>query len=164
MSAPRAARPDTDIVVERTFDAPRQRVFRFFTEPDKLKRWWAPAGGSTPHCTVDLRVGGKFHFCMRTADGQDFWGVGVYREIVRPERIVYVDSFADENGDLVAPSRYGMSPQHPAEALVTITFEEHRGRTKVTLRHEVPAPFAEREGTAQGWRQMLERLGQALTG
>lgn len=104
------------LTIERVFDAPRAAVFRAWTDPALLKRWWAPAGCSTPHCTVDLRPGGLFHYCMRLPDGKDIWGRGVYQEVAAPERLSYLDSFADERGNRVSPTRYGMSAEHPNES------------------------------------------------
>src|SRR3989442_13310132 len=106
---------DQELVITRVFDAPRDLVFKAGTEPQRLMRWWGPNGFTTPFCKVDLRPGGVFHYCMRSPEGQDYWGRGVYREIVEPERIVYLDSFADEEGTPVEPAHYGMSPGHPAE-------------------------------------------------
>jgi uncharacterized protein YndB with AHSA1/START domain len=88
-------------------------------------RWWAPNGCSTSYCKVDLRPGGKFHYCMRLPEGREIWGMGIFREIVAPSRLVYIDSFADAQGNPVPPAHYGMSASHPAESLVTVTFEEH---------------------------------------
>jgi uncharacterized protein YndB with AHSA1/START domain len=151
-----------DLIIMRVIDAPRRLVFKAWTDPVHLMRWWAPNGCTTPFCRVDLRVGGKFHFCMRMADGHEIWGLGIYREIVEPERIVYVDTFADAEGNIVPPSHYGMSAGHPSETVVTVTFSEHDGKTKLTLRHSVPGSFAEREGMQQGWSQMLDRLSEEL--
>ena len=156
------ARQEEGLVLTRVFDAPRARVFKAWTDPKRLMNWWAPQGCTTPVCTVDLRPGGAFHFCMRMPDGKDVWGLGVYREIVEPERIVYTDSFADEKGNPVPPAHYGLSPEHPAEALITVTFEERDGRTKLTLRHSIPAAVKERKATEQGWREMLDRLADHL--
>jgi uncharacterized protein YndB with AHSA1/START domain len=153
---------ESGIVVTRRFDAPRALVFRAWTEPQQLMRWWAPQGCSTPHCTVDLRVGGLFHYCMRLSDGRDIWGRGLYREIVVPSRLVYVDAFADADGNPVPPAHYGMSAGHPAESLVTVTFEEEGGGTRVTVRHSIPATVEERGGAEQGWNEMLERLAVEL--
>lgn len=155
---------DRELVLTRVFDAPRELVFQAWTDPERLAGWWAPAGFTTPFCTVDLRVGGRFHYCMRSPDGQEYWGVGIYREIVPPERIVYIDSFSDAEGNPVPPSHYGMSDNHPAEALVTVTFEEHEGGTRLVVRHALPASAPEREGALQGWGQMLDRLGEELAG
>ncbi len=153
---------EQEIVITRVFDAPRELVFKAWTEPERLMRWWGPKGFTTPFCTVDLRAGGIFHYCMRSPEGRDFWGKGVYREIVAPERIVYLDSFADETGNTVEPARYGMSPEHPVETLVTVTFTERDGKTEVTLRHGIPESVPERSGALQGWTEMFERLADEL--
>jgi uncharacterized protein YndB with AHSA1/START domain len=152
----------SEIVITRVFDAPRSLVFQAWTRPEHLLRWWAPKGCTTPFCTVDLRPGGMFLFCMRIPDGRDIWGRGVYREIVEPERIVYTDSFADAQGNPVPPSHYGMSAGHPHETVVTVTFADEQGRTRLTLRQGVPESFEERAGTQQGWNEMLDRLADTL--
>jgi uncharacterized protein YndB with AHSA1/START domain len=154
---------EAELVITRVFDAPRRLVFSAWTEPARLMRWWAPNGCTTPFCTVDLRPGGRFHFCMRTSEGRDIWALGIYREIVVPERLVYTDSFADADGNPVPPSRYGMSDSHPAETLVTVTFADHEGGTIVTLRHSLPESVEERTGTEQGWGEMLDRLAADLS-
>ncbi|MFA4965976.1 MAG: SRPBCC domain-containing protein [Thermoleophilia bacterium] len=151
-----------ELVVTRVLEAPRDLVFKAWTEPERLLRWWGPKGFTTPAASVDLRVGGAFHYCMRSPEGQEYWGLGVYREIVVPERIVYTDSFADAEGEPVSPSHYGMSDSHPAEALMTVTLAELEGRTQLTVRHGIPESSEEREGAQQGWTEMLERLAEEL--
>jgi len=153
-----------ELVITRVFDAPLELVFKAWTEPERLMRWWGPNGFTTPSFTVDLRVGGVLQYCMRAPDGQDYWGIGVYREIVPPTRIVYTDSFADPEGDPVPPSHYGMSDDHPEETLVTVTFLERDERTSVTLRHTIPESSEARGGAQQGWSEMLERLADELAG
>ena len=153
---------ERELVITRVFDAPRDLVFRAWTEPEHLMRWWGPKGFTTPFCTVDLRPGGVFHYCMRSPEGGDVWGRGVYREIVAPERLVYTDAFADEKGNPVEPARYGMSAGHPRETRVAVTFTEHHGKTKVTLHHSIPESFPERSGIQQGWTEMLDRLAAEL--
>ena len=152
-----------EFVITRIFDAPPSLVFRAWTDPEHVKRWWGPNGFTMPFCTIDLRVGGVFHYCMRSPDGQDYWGKGVYREIVEPERLVFTDTFSDEAGNVVPPTHYGMSADWPTETLVTVTFEDHDGKTKLTLRSPLgTAPQAEREGAQQGWSESLDRLAQVL--
>jgi uncharacterized protein YndB with AHSA1/START domain len=153
---------ERDLVVTRVFDAPREVVFRAWTEPEHLKRWWGPKGFTTPVCKIDFRPGGAFHYCMRSPEGQEYWGLGVYREIVAPERIVYTDAFADAEGNPVAPERYGISSSHPQETLVTVTFAEHEGKTRLTVRQSILESVVEREGTRQGWLEMLARLAEDL--
>ena len=133
-----------ELVITRIFDAPRELVWKAWTDPEHLTRWWGPKGFTSPACKIDLRVGGKYLFCMRSPEGKDFWSTGVYREIVEPERIVWTDSFADEKGNPVPASHYGLPGDRPEEMLVTVTFEEHQGKTKMTLRHAgFPAEISE---------------------
>jgi len=160
----KATETETDIVITRVFDAPRGQVWKAWTEPERMKRWWGPHGFTTPVCTIDLRKNGVIHCCMRSPDGQDFWNKGVLREIVEPKRLAYTDSFSDEQGNVVSAVAYGMSPDWPLEALVTVTFDEQRGgKTKLTLRHAVTsAPAKERADCTQGWTQLLDRLAEEL--
>jgi uncharacterized protein YndB with AHSA1/START domain len=154
-----------ELVITRVFDAPRALVFNALTDPKHLIHWWAPKEFTTPFCTVDLRPGGLFRFCMRTPDGKDFWGRGVYQEIVEPERIVYRDCFTDENGNPVPPSHYGLRSESLAESLVTITLTERDGKTTLTLRHtEMIETKSEAEMVQQGWNDMFDRLVEFIAG
>ena len=152
-----------ELVITRSFDAPRELVWKAWTDPEWLKRWWGPQGFTVPSAKLDLRVGGKYLFCMRSPDGKDYWITGVYREIVPMERIVSTDSFADEKGNVVPGPHYGMSSDFPLEMLVTVTFEEHDGKTKMTLRHVGFPSGAESQGAEQGWNQSFDKLAEELT-
>lgn len=152
---------EREMVITRVFDAPRELVFSAWTEPERLKRWWAPDGASTPFFSVDLRPGGTFVFCLRLPWG-DHWVRGVYREVVPPERIVYDSWFADAEGNPVPPAHYGLSAEHPHQTRVAVTFAERDGKTTVTLRQALPASVPERGDTGQGWREMLDRLAAEL--
>lgn len=153
---------EQELVVTRVVAAPRDRVFKAWTEPEHMERWWGPNGFTTPFCKIDLRPGGTIHYCMRSPEGRDYWGKGVYREIVRPERIVVTDSFSDETGATVDPSKYEMDPEWPREALISVTFAERGGGTEVTVHHGVPESVAERVGCRQGWSESLDRLAAYL--
>jgi uncharacterized protein YndB with AHSA1/START domain len=151
-----------EIVITRVFDAPQKLVFKAWTEPERMKRWWGPQGFTLPFCTIDLRPGGVIHFCMRSPEGQDIWCKGVYREVVEPERIVATDSFSDKDGNVVEPEHYGMK-DWPTEALITVTFQDQAGKAKFTLRHAVgSAPAAAREECRAGWSESLDRLAGYL--
>jgi uncharacterized protein YndB with AHSA1/START domain len=129
----------------------------------QLTRWFAPEHFEAASAKVDLRPGGEFLYCMRSPEGADFWGKGVYREVTPPERLVYVDAFADQEGNVISPEQYGLSGDYPAETLVTVTLEDQGGKTLVTLRHAgLPAGEAS-DMTEAGWRSQLDRLARALT-
>jgi uncharacterized protein YndB with AHSA1/START domain len=151
------------VLITREFDAPRESVWKAWTECEGLMRWWGPKGFTTPLCKIDLRPGGIFHNCMRSPEGRDYCGKGVYREIVEPERLIFTDFFVDEEGNPVPPTYYGMSPDWPQEALVTVTFADHEGKTKLTLQHTLgPVPASERDMCREGWSESLDKLAGDL--
>ena len=151
-----------EIVITRFLDAPVERVWKAWTIPEQAKQWWGPKEFTTPYWTIDLRVGGMFRYCMRSPDGKDFWGRGTYKEIVPMKRLVVTDSFTDETGKVVPATHYGMNAEIPLEMLVTVTFEEHNGGTKLTLRHVGIPVGPDSEGANQGWSQSFDKLAELL--
>jgi uncharacterized protein YndB with AHSA1/START domain len=149
------------LVITRVFDAPRDLVWKAWTEPERLMRWWGPKDYTLVACKIDLRVGGDYLFCERSAGGQDYWSTGVYREVVPPERLVCTYSFADENGNPVPPSHYGMDGDWPEQLLVAVTFEEHEGKTAMTLRH-AGIPAGEMAMAGAGWNESFDKLAECL--
>jgi uncharacterized protein YndB with AHSA1/START domain len=151
-----------ELVITRVFDAPRELVWKAWTEPERMKKWWGPKGFTSPVSKIDLQVGGKYLNCMRSPEGKDYWSTGVYREVVAPERLVMTDSFADAEGNVVPATYYGMSTDFPLELQVTATLEEHEGKTKMTLRH-VGIPAGEMsELTGAGWNESFDKLAEIL--
>jgi uncharacterized protein YndB with AHSA1/START domain len=148
----------------RIFDAPRELLWNAWTNPDQIMRWWGPKGFTAPIAKIDLRVGGVYLNCMRSPDGKDFWSKGVFREIVAPERLVMTDSFADENGNTVPASHYGLGDDTPLETLITVIFEEHDGKSKLTLKHSGLDGISakDRENMEQGWNESLDKLAESL--
>jgi uncharacterized protein YndB with AHSA1/START domain len=99
---------------------------------------------------------------MRSPEGQDIWSTGVFREVVAPERLVMTDSFADQEGNIVPASHYGMSGEWPLEMLITVTFDEYQGKTKLTLNH-VGIPAGEnRDMAGAGWNESFDKLAREL--
>jgi uncharacterized protein YndB with AHSA1/START domain len=144
-------------MMERVFDAPRELVFKAWSEPKHVAQWWGPKGWTLPVCEMDFRPGGVWLYCMRGPEGEEGWGKAVYREIVEPERIVYVDAFADAEGNAVE----GMP-----ETLVTVEFTELNGKTKITSRAEF-ASVADLEATlamgmVEGMTDTWDRLEEYL--
>ena len=156
---------DRKIVISRTIDAPRDVVFRAWTEPDRVSRWWGPKGFTSPINKIDLRVGGKYLTSMRSPDGHMFWSTGVYKEIVPNERLVLTDSFADEKGNIVPASYYGMTGEFPLESTIVITFEEHEGKTKMTMTYPDIKGIADehRRNMMQGWNEQFDKLEADLS-
>lgn len=157
-----ATAAEREVVITRVFDAPRERVFKAWTDPEQVKRWWGPKNFTSPVCRIDLRVGGKYLFCMRSADGQEFWSTGVYRQIVAPEQLAFTDSFADEQGNIVPATHYGMSADFPLEMLVTITLVERGGKTTMTLRHTGLPAGTMTDMTEAGWKESFDKLADTL--
>ncbi len=150
------------LTIARVFDAPPGLIFKAWTNPSELRRWWGPKGFTTPFCKIDLRPGGVFHYSMRSPEVRDYWGKGIYREIVEPERLVYTDFFADEEGKAVPATQYGLSPDWPAEMLVKLTFAAHEDKTKLTLEHVGVPLGAEGDSCEVGWNESLDRLAEHL--
>src|SRR3989337_2780421 len=101
-----AEQKSKELVITRLFDAPRELVWKAWTDPKQLMQWWGPKGFTSPVCKQDFRVGGKYLYCMRSPEGKDYWSTGVYREIVAMKKIVCTDSFADEKGNVVPATHY----------------------------------------------------------
>ena len=128
--------PDSsvDFVITRTFNAPRELVFDTMTKTEHLQKWWGPQGCTIRVVSNEPQAGGVFHYCMSFGPGVDMYGKFEYRELVRPERIVFINGFADAEGDRI---RYAMSPTWPIEVLNTVTLIEQDGKTVMTL-HSTP--------------------------
>jgi uncharacterized protein YndB with AHSA1/START domain len=148
-----------DLVITRIFDAPRELVFKAWTDAKQVALWWGPHGFTNPLCEWNVRPGGAILVHMRGPKGSVFDMVmpmrGRFHEVTAPERLVFISTaMEDGEGD----------PQ--LETLNTITFEEHNGKTKFTLRVNVikvtPAAAGARAGMEQGWTQSLERLAALL--
>jgi uncharacterized protein YndB with AHSA1/START domain len=153
-----------DFVISRELDAPRELVWKCFTDPERMKQWWGPKGFTVIASKMDLRVGGTYLYGMNAPNGAPMWGKFTYREIVPPERLVFINSFSDEKGGV---TRHPGGPTWPLEMLSTFTFEElPGGKTKFTVRWATHNASAEEEKTfesgrnsmTQGWNGTLEQL------
>lgn len=153
--------------ITRTFDAPRELVFKAWTESDQLAQWWGPKGMKVSVHKLELRPEGTFLYSMQTPDGKSMWGKFVYREIIAPERIVFVVSFTDEKGN---PIRHPLSATWPLEVLSTLTLTEQDGKTTIQM-EGVPINATEEErktfqdghaGMQQGWTGTMDQLADFL--
>ena len=169
MNAAPATEPSEfkEFTISRILQAPRELVFAAFTEPERMKHWWGPKGFKVIAANMDLRPGGIYHYGLQAPDGSKMWGKFVYREIVRPERIVLVNSFSDEQGGV---TRHPMAPNWPLQMLSTFLFETTGDATKLTIKW-LPLDATEQEratfnagfeGMNQGWSGTFEQLSAYL--
>jgi uncharacterized protein YndB with AHSA1/START domain len=164
-----AADISKEFVISRTFDAPRDLVWKAWTERDRIMQWFGPKGFTMPVAKLDFRPGGSLHYMMRSVDGGvEMWGKSLYREIVPKERIVWVNMFSDAQGGL---GRHPLAPEWPQQMLTIATFEEPApGRTTVTIRWSTIDATPEEQKTfdtghdnmRMGWSGTFEQLEEYL--
>ncbi len=152
-----------EFVISRIINAPRERVFKAWTDAEDLKKWWGPKGFGITVQKVDLRPGGVFHYGMTTPDGKAMWGRFIYREIVPPQKLVFVSSFSDEKAGL---TRNPWSADWPLETLSTLILEDQNSKTRLTMRgipinasdKEIQTFADGRDSMRQGWTGTLDQL------
>lgn len=156
-------------VIARVLDAPRDRVWQAWTEAEHLKHWWGPKGFTVTSLKIDLRPGGTMHYCLRMPDGKEMWGKFVYREIVKPERLVWINSFSDKDGGTTV---HPMSPDWPREMHTLVRFEDQGNKTRVTVQWtpvdgstetERKTFEAGRGSMNQGWSGTFEQFAAYLS-
>jgi uncharacterized protein YndB with AHSA1/START domain len=146
-----------EFFISRVFDAPRDLVWKAFSEEQRLGRWWGPAGFFLRSAKLQFKPNGYFHFNMVSADGKNsMWAKFTYKDIQPKERIVYINSFSDEKGNIVKPP----FPNWPKEMYTQITLVELRGKTVLELRsYPVNASKEERETFRKGRASMQQGFG-----
>lgn len=141
---------DRVLTITRLFHAPRELVWRTWTDPKHAINWWGPRDYPARAIEMDVRVGGRWRHCLRSTEtGADLWHGGVFREVVKNERLVFTFKW-DEDGE------------RGEESLVTITFADEGGKTRMTFRQEPFVSADEREGHGEGWSSAFDRLDDAL--
>lgn len=140
---------ETSLRVSRVIKAPREAVFRAWTEPDQLTQWSSPVGVVVESAEVDLTVGGRYHIRMKSPENEHN-AVGVYQEIDPPRRLVYTWNWAEQDAQ--------MGAHMEEDTLVTVEFNDVGGSTEVVLTHERFPNVEHRNGHEQGWASCLDRL------
>jgi uncharacterized protein YndB with AHSA1/START domain len=154
-------------VISREFNAPRELVWKAWTERESLMKWFGPKGFTMPAAKLDFRPGGIFHYCLCAPDGKEIWGKFIYREIVPPQKLVLVNSFSDEDGGV---TRHPFSETWPLEMLTTTTLIERAGKTILTIEwvpfnatdEELKTFDAMRDSMTQGWTGTFAQLDEFL--
>ncbi|MCM3690833.1 SRPBCC domain-containing protein [Neobacillus niacini] len=143
----------TQIKITHTFNAPRELVFKAFTESDHLKNWWGPKGWTFEVFKSEFRPGGVFHYSQKPDDGNKMWVKFVYSDMITPEKIVYTSFFSDEEGTEV---RAPFNVNWPMEILNTITFNENEGKTTLTMILVPVSPTQEEINTFEDSKEMVQ--------
>jgi uncharacterized protein YndB with AHSA1/START domain len=147
------ASAERELIITRIFHAPREFVFKAWTDPEHGKHWMGPRGFTATHQEGDVQPGGRWRLCLRRDDtGDELWQGGVYREAVEPERQVFTFAWDGENG------------HRGHETLITLTFAEHEGKTKMTFRQGVFESIEQRDGHQGGWNSTFDRLEEYVNG
>jgi len=142
---------ERELVLTRVFEAPRTLVFQAWTDPEHMVQWLGPVGFTSKVLKSELKVGGAYRYYMRDPQGGDHWQQGVYHEVTPPERFVCTYVWADAEGNPTRP-----------ETLLTVTFEELGGKTKVILRQGVFESVTARDDHQGGWSSSFEHLAGYL--
>ena len=150
------------MVVTRIFDAPRELVWKAWTEAKYIMQWWGPKGFTAPVCKMDFRVGGKLLCCMRSPDGQEGWNAVEYYEIVAYEKIVSLMYFSDPEGNKIDPAQLGIEPAIEGAYDVTLFEDLGNGQTKLTFIGNEPMESAKNSGQLEGWNEILEKVAAVV--
>lgn len=159
------------IVIERIFNAPREKVWDAWTKPELVKQWWGPEHFYAPSVKVDFRVGGKYIYAMHGPAGtqfdKDMYSAGEYKEIVPMERIVVTDYFSKENGEKMSAQEQGLPEGMPSEMTVVVTFEDvEDGKTKLsiiyTAESEEMYQAMLKSGMKEGWSTSLDKMAKVV--
>lgn len=155
------------LTITRVFDAPVEKVWRYWSDPEYFRKWWGPKDFTCPTADIDFRVGGKYHVAMHGPAGsewdKDLWSGGIYEELVPFKKIVVSDGFSDELGNRVSATYYGMPATIPMESRIELSFEQVDGKTKMILYYPSVKGFeSELKNMTQGWNQSLDKLEENL--
>jgi uncharacterized protein YndB with AHSA1/START domain len=151
-----------EVFIEEIFNVSPEKVFRAWTDPEKLMKWYAPDGSTIYFKKIEIVTGGQFHSCISNPQFGDCWCIGEYKEVLPNTKIVFTLINADENGNPINPTKIGMDPDWPGETLVTVTFIEEYGKTKLQLRQTVSQELATKTGAYPSWLQMLSKMRAML--
>ena len=151
---------DKEVNIERIFDAPRKLVFKAWTSAEHLKNWYAPQTCKTTIYKFEFKPGGIFHHEVTHEAGVGCIFMSKFLKIIENEKIVYSLNFCDANGNVISASDAQMPG--PDETTVTVTFEDYEGKTKLTLHQTISEEFAKKEGSYNGWLEILDNLEKSI--
>lgn len=154
-----------DIVLVRTFDAPVEAVWKAWTDPEQVQRWWGPRGYTSPSARIDLRPGGTYVFAMRAPKeqgGHDMYTSGVFKTIVPLQRLEFSQGLSDAEGNRVDPAKLGMPPGFPPDIPTVVTFKPVAGKTTVAVVESGWSEGQMRDFSEAGMSECLDKLAETL--
>ena len=167
MSAKAETMAERPFIISRTFSAPRDVMWKAWTEPERFKRWFGPKGSTVSDARMEVKVGGTAHCCIHAPDDREMWGRFIYQKIARPERLVYIQHFSNREGGI---TRHPMVPTWPLQMQTTVTFAEQKRKTTLTVRwlpldsidEECITFDSAHESMNLGWGGSFEQLADYL--
>ena len=147
----------TTVSMERTFNASEANVWRVWTDPGAIQKWWGPKGYTALVVRNDLREGGSYLWAMKSEQGKMFWNSGTYQEVVANKKIVSTMSFSNENGTSIPGSQVSVPGKWPNDITVIVEFSESAGKTRVAVR-EVGIPLIVYPFSKIGWAQQFDKI------
>jgi len=145
---------EREVVITRIFNAPRDMVFKAWTDPKQMEQWWGPHCFTNPVCELDVRPGGAWRIVMRAPDGVEYECGGIYSEVVKPERLVFTNNAYDHEGKSLL------------EGVTSVTFAAQGDKTKLTLETRMVGKVSYAAqmlaGMEAGWNQSLDRLADLV--
>ena len=155
-----------DLVVTRIIDAPIELVWKAWTDPEHVMKWWGPKYYTSPSCKIDLREGGIYVFCMRAPQnqgGQDSYTAGVFIKIVPMELLEFTQGMADQDGNPIDPAQAGMPPDFPKAIRTVVTFKRFRGdMTELTVTEYAWPASQMMVYSIAGLHQSIDKLIESL--
>ena len=154
-----------DIAVTRIIDAPLELVWKAWTDPEQVRRWWGPKDYTSPLCKIDLREGGQYIFCMRAPKeqgGHDSYTTGIYKKIVPKELLEFTQSLSDKDGNKIDPAQAGMPPDFPKETRILVTYKAKGDMTELTITLYGWTVGQMYVYALAGWHQSIDKLAGCL--
>lgn len=151
---------DKEVNIVRIFDAPLELVFKAWTSTEHLSKWYVPKGCSTTIYKFEFKPGGIFYHEVTHEVGVGCIFMGKFLEIIENEKIVYSLNFCDVNGNIISASDAKMPG--PDKTTITVTFEVYEGKTKLILHQTISEEFAKKEGSYNGWLEILDNLEKSI--
>ncbi|HLP20169.1 MAG TPA: SRPBCC domain-containing protein [Chitinophagales bacterium] len=147
-----------EVHITHVFNAERELVFKAWTDPEQLAKWYAPDGCTISFAKADIKQGGQYLSCVHVPTYGDCWCKGTYQVVDAPNKLVFTMEVTDETGKDVTPAEAGMAEGWPQVTTVTVTFFDMDGKTKIELHQTVSEELAKKTGAYPSWISMFDKL------